>query len=287
MSKFDFEQYRAAASASTSKKMGKVAGFGAVVATGLLSASQAEADIVFLQGFTGVATQASAGFAVDIDGDGNNDIFLGMNDLLPGTAGTADSNGGFLFAGTGTKGGFAFQGNGAAFPSPYQQAASSGTVSFGNVNDAPANGVGWMGWVSSGASTSDAWGVFNNEGATQTGLIGFQFNGSSINGNANATMNAWIQISMLWDDDAVNAANGVIEGGELFVGIQGIGFQNDPTSVDNGQLPDGTGFTGTAGGIHLGAVANAVPEPSSAALALLALGAIGVRRRKEIASTAA
>jgi uncharacterized protein (TIGR03382 family) len=133
-----------------------------------------------------------------------------------------------------------------------------------------------MGWVAGGATTSDAWGVFANPGVTQTGIMGIQFNGSSKNGATAATMNGWIQLQFLWDD-TVGATAGTIEAGELFMGIGAWAYNDDPTSTDNG-----VSGTGPAGSIHIGAVANAVPEPAAGTLALLALGAMGVRRRKNL-----
>lgn len=272
-------KYQSSASVST-KKMVQAAGFGAVVATGLLSASQAEADIIFNPGFTsGVFATASALGAFDIDGDGNNDIAVGIVNGLAAATGTtpADSNGALGFFSQGTKGGLAFQGAPGAYPSPYQQAVSGGNVSAGNVAVTVGTGVGWMGWVSGGATTSDAWGAFANPGVTATGIVGLQFNGSTKNGATNATMNAWMNIQFLWDD-TVGANAGLIEAGELFMGVGSWAYNDDPTSTDNG-----VSATAAPGSIHIGATENfvAVPEPAAGTLALLALGALGVRRRKK------
>lgn len=260
-------KYGKAAKASSQKSIAKMVGFGAAAAGGLLTCNQAEADIVW-SGAVNFSFQSSAGFGIDIDNDGNNDAAFGVQ-----SEPVSDGIGGWTFFGQGTKGGFAMQGNGAgAYPGVLKQAFSAGTVSAGNV--ATAN-TGWMGWVGN-AATTDVWGAIANPNVSQTGYVGLQFNGSTAGGNPNSTMNAWVKLGIVFND---NNTDGVVNGGDTFGStIFEWAYNENPTGTYNG-FRFGQSFSGTPGGIHIGAV----PEPgSTTALALLALGAVGVRRRKKL-----
>lgn len=242
-------------------------GFGAAAAVGLVNANQVEADIVF--------NGAPAAGAQDLDGDGEDDINFGA-------FGSAISTFGFALVGVdATTGGLGSDesfgvmtaGGPGSFPYANQGAFSTGAASAGAVTDAP-NG-GWMGWASSGVVSTDAWGIFGNPGSTQTGYVGFRFNGQSA-GGATVPLFGWALVGAVYND--VDGSGGPNTGDTIGTAIFAWAYQDDPTSTDHGD-----GFSGAAGGIHVGAIANTVPEPTTATgLALLALGAAGLRRRKQL-----
>lgn len=89
-------------------------------------------------------------------------------------------------------------------------------------------------------------------------------------------MNAWVKFGVIFND---NNTDGVLNAGDsLSTTLFEWAYNQDPTSTANGSR-FGQSFSGTPGGIHIGAI----PEPGSAGLlGLLALGAIGIRRRKKL-----
>lgn len=260
--------YSKTAKSSSKKSVAKLVGYGAAAAGGLLTCNQAEADIIYSGAVN--FTFTSAAYAFDMDGDGNNDFAFGVQSVP-----ASDGTGGWAFFGQGTKGGFGVQGNGVgAYPGALQQSFSAGTVSAGNV---ATSGTGWMGWAAGGAATTDAWNAFANPGVSQTGYVGMQFNGSTEDGDTAGTMNGWVKLGIQFND---NDGSGTVNAGDtLDSTVFEWAFNNNPTDDFNGRR-FGQTFDGTPGGIHIGAI----PEPGSmSALALLSLGAVGVRRRKKIA----
>ncbi len=226
--------------------MSKMLGYGAAATGGLFACSQADADVVNSgagNGFTLLDTGAGAVGSVDIDGNGVNDILF--YNIFPGTQFAMNDNN--LYAGGGALMGGTT--NGFYFPS---QLGASTVIGTGGQNFVSL--VGWQGYQSAGGSVStDPWGVFAN--GVATGYLGFQFYGTTA-GAGFGLMNAWFQI-------------------RLTEGIGGVGstYEVLDWAYENMGNP-----------IHAGDRGFVVPEPSTAtglALASLAVGAAGLRRRRK------
>lgn len=107
---------------------------------------------------------------------------------------------------------------------------------------ATATGNGWMGWYNGGIA-SDPWGALQagvNGTGPVTGFLGFTFNGNQ----------GWMQLSLAADAAGAPVSATVVD-----------------WAYENSGGPIAAGATG-------------IPEPGSAGLALLALGALGLRRRR-------
>ena len=149
---------------------------------------------------------------------------------------------------TGFGGAWLSGGTTGGFYFPAQLAAGS---VIGTGGQAFQNVVGWQGYRLGTANVStDPWGVFAN--GTATGFIGFQFNGITAGGGV-GLMNGWVQV-------ALNS--------------------NDHTYAVTDWAYENMGNTIVAGDT------GAIPEPASSGLALaaLAFGAAGFRRRRESAA---
>ncbi|MEQ1902680.1 MAG: hypothetical protein ABL888_00675 [Pirellulaceae bacterium] len=220
-----WEQYRIAASTKQSAWMPRAVSIGAVAMSGLMAASDLEADIIYSGPLNTVINRGS-----QLNFNFDNDSLFDVNLAVIGGSFDADPlNGAIIFANLGS--------------SNYAQ-----KFDFNDLisSTAGSNGLGFMGWYQGGITT-DAWGALQagiNATGPVTGFLGFQFNGN----------NGWMELSLAADN----------LGDPLSMTVRGWAF-------DNTGAPIRAGFT-------------SVPERSFGgllALAMLASGAIGLRRKRD------
>lgn len=238
--------------ADTVKSSLKMVGFGAVAASGLLACNQIEADIQYsgVQNIS-VGSGQNAILNLDFAGDtagANNEVGLfnsgTVNQTARGFVLRREAGADFEFIGVGSS--MVYRGGASMGDATANQPFSAGPT-------------GWMGLASQSAVATDPWGVFANEGETQTGILGFRFTGITAGGGTGQLF-GWARLQLLYEDTNGNDAPG--QGDNLSLTIVDWAYDDE------------------GNGIHFGDIST-VPEPGTGgALALLAMGAAGVRRRR-------
>ena len=226
--------------------IGKMATYGAAAAGGLFACSQADADIIHTGPLFGTPGLIPQGSAIGIDLDLDGDLDFG---LFHGTVPYFLMN---TQVGTNSEsgGGFMLGGTTGGYNFPTQ-------LSYGAPISAGAtfaSGNGWMGWGTS-AFYTNPWNVFGNTSSTQTGFVGVQFTGLTASGGQGNVF-GWMQFA----------------------------FHTDGAGLTTWALLDAA-YENMGNAINAGDTGNTIPEPTGAvAIAALALGAVGVRRRRKQAA---
>ena len=247
----------------------KMLAFGAAAAGGLFAANIADADIVHTGPSAGFPGSIGAGQSATVDVDLDGDADFGFFHLTHGGVGSPGFAINVQGGGNSEYGAWQVGGTSGGYNHPQQMVYSS-PISSNNgapfsggtfTGTAGAGATGWMGWAStSTAFVTDPWGVIANPSSTQTGIIGLKFIGATVSGGQ-AQVNGWIQIAL----HVTSTGNGQILPGS---------FTLLDMAYENMGNPIGAGHTG-------------IPEPAAGmALALLALGAVGIRRRRQAKKTA-
>lgn len=226
----------------------KLAAYSLGIGGSTFIATCADADIIFTN-FSGSATEGN-NLDLDIDGDGNADFTISVNQIGPNGYATNTNFVGIYGATAGA---------GAAVGSDILPFAGlilgANNLGFGATISGQTNfynGNGGFQAAYTAYNTGNSYGQFGT--ATPGGYVGIQFSDST-----NTQRFGWIRIDIT--GSATGGAGGL---GDVTVNVNGFAYAVD-MSITAGQT--------------------AIPEPAAAtALGLLALGAVGVRRRRKSAA---